>query len=371
MVRERPETPVLSFRFSENNFDLIRLVAAAEVAVRHTLVHMAPDSFGHALKAIFALVPGVPIFFFLSGYLISRSWERSLGPREYFRNRALRLFPALWVCVLISTALLFASGFMSNATWRWPTLLAWVAGQGTVLQFWTPEFLRSFGVGALNGSLWSVSVEIQFYVVTAVLYIAMRRLPAPWQTATIGVLAVLFTPFNSQRAAIEGMLEHAAPGSHLAQLFGVSFLPWYFMFLCGAYAQRISDRLVPICVERWREIVAMYVLAMLVDFHLWGLPLGNEIPAYLVPMMGVATLALAYVGPGLSRRLLGGMDVSYGLYIYHMPIVNVVLYLGFISGLPAVLAALACSVACAVLSWRVVERPFLRRKLSALRPQRS
>ena len=109
-VRNQETLGNAEFSFSKNNFDLIRLIAAAEVAVRHTMVHVAPKQFVYPLEVLFALVPGVPIFFFLSGFLISRSWERSPSASEYFRNRALRLFPALWTCIAFATALLFLSG---------------------------------------------------------------------------------------------------------------------------------------------------------------------------------------------------------------------------------------------------------------------
>ena len=48
-----------AFSFSKNNFDLIRLIAAAEVAVRHTMVHLAPKHFVYPLEVLFALVPGL------------------------------------------------------------------------------------------------------------------------------------------------------------------------------------------------------------------------------------------------------------------------------------------------------------------------
>ncbi len=355
------------FRFSENNFDLIRLVAAAEVAAKHTLVQIAPDQYPYWLKVVFAFVPGVPIFFFLSGFLISRSWERSPSGAEYFRNRALRLFPALWTCVLFATALLFVSGYMASVDWQPVKLVAWMVGQGTVFQFWTPEFLRGFGVGAVNGSLWSISVEIQFYVVTAMLYCAMRALSPVKQTVLLGFLAAGFSVFNGQRGALETVIEEATGSWVAMKLYGVSFLPWYFMFLCGAFAQRMSAWLVPICVDNARVIFALYVAAMLLDFHFWGLPLGNDIPPYLVPLMGVTVLSAAYARPKLGHRLLGGNDLSYGLYIYHMPIVNLLINIGCIGSLAWVSLSLVASTVCAAGSWLLVERPFLRRKRAALR----
>jgi peptidoglycan/LPS O-acetylase OafA/YrhL len=139
------------------------------------------------------------------------------------------------------------------------------------------------------------------------------------------------------------------------------------MFLCGALAQRMSSWLVPLCIDQAPKILVMYVVAMLIDFHFWGVRLGNDIPPYLVPIMGVAVLSLAYVRPTLGHQVLRGNDVSYGLYIYHMPIVGVLIQFGLVDSLTWVSVALTCSFACAICSWRFVERPFLRRKRIGLR----
>jgi len=368
-VAARPIEPSgkTEFRFSVNNFDLIRLVAAAEVALRHTVVDLAPELFPYWLNVVFAFVPGVPIFFFLSGYLISRSWERSPSVREYARNRALRLFPALWCCVLFATAAIFLTGYMSTVAWQPIKLLAWMVGQGTIFQFWTPEFLRGFGIGAVNGSLWSISVEIQFYIATGVMYLSIRRLPSAWQTVIIGVLAALFSVFNGNRPAFEEMIASATGSQEVVKLFGVSFLPWYFIFLCGALAQRISGWIVPLCIEHATTIFAMYVAAIFLDFHFWGLPLGNQIPPYLVPLMGLGVLSAAYANPSLGHRLLGGRDFSYGLYIYHMPIANVLIQLGRTGSAAWIVVSLVLSSLCAWVSWTFVERPTLKRKKSAVR----
>jgi len=355
------------FRFAENNFDLIRLVAAAEVALRHTIVDLAPELLPYWLKVVLAFVPGVPIFFFLSGYLISRSWERSPNVREYARNRALRLFPALWCCVLFATAAIFVTGYMSTVAWQPIKLLAWMVGQGTIFQFWTPDFLRGFGIGAVNGSLWSISVEIQFYVATGVMYWSIRRLPSAWQTVIIGALAALFSVFNWHRPAFEDLIARATGSEALVKLFGVSFLPWYFIFLCGAFAQRISSLIVPLCIDNAKAVFFMYVAAIFLDFHFWGLPLGNQIPPYLVPLMGVAVLSAAYANPSFGNWLLGGRDFSYGLYIYHMPIANVLIQLGRTGSGAWIAVALTLSSLCAWVSWTFVERPTLRRKKSAVR----
>jgi peptidoglycan/LPS O-acetylase OafA/YrhL len=356
-----------AFRFSENNFDLIRLVAALEVAVRHCYVHLVSERLPAWLEYPLSLVPGVPIFFFLSGYLISRAWERSPSTSDYFRNRALRLFPALWACVALSVVILFASGYLATVQWSPLGITAWIACQGTVVQFWNPGFLREFGTGAVNGSLWSISVEIQFYVATCVAYTLLRRLSPVRITIALAVLAAAFSLFNVFGGLIEEQLVTLPRGELLQKAYKVTLLPWFFMFLLGAVAQRTSGLFVPALIQyRW-SVVAMYVGALLLDFHAWGMPTGNEIPAYLVPLMGCMVLTAAYWRPGIAERLLRRNDISYGVYIHHMPLVNLLLYLGATGPVGSFWLALTGTLALATLSWRFVERPFLRRKRSALR----
>jgi peptidoglycan/LPS O-acetylase OafA/YrhL len=236
-----------------------------------------------------------------------------------------------------------------------------------MLQFWTPEFLQGFGVGAVNGSLWSISVEIQFYIVTALMYAGIRRLSPMQQTVVIGLLAVFFSIFNGQREAAEVIIERSTGNWILMKLYGVSFIPWFFMFLCGALAQRMSSWIVPLCIECAPTILVMYVASMLIDFHFWGVRLGNDIPPYLVPIMGLAVLSVAYVRPTLGHQVLRGNDVSYGLYIYHMPIVNSLIELSRSGSVAWVAVAVGAATACAISPWRFVERPFLGRKRAALR----
>ena len=85
-----------------NNFDLIRLAAALQVALTHALGDMGSGERLWLLRLFTELFPGVPIFFFISGFLISKSFEKNPVLREYALNRCLRIYPALVVCFALS-----------------------------------------------------------------------------------------------------------------------------------------------------------------------------------------------------------------------------------------------------------------------------
>lgn len=80
--------------FRVNNFDMLRMLAALQVVVIHGIEHFkipVPS----LVTVILSLFPGVPIFFFISGFLITASLIRNPSLIYFFQNRFLRIFPGL------------------------------------------------------------------------------------------------------------------------------------------------------------------------------------------------------------------------------------------------------------------------------------
>ena len=118
--------------FKYNNFDLIRLIAALQVLIVHYSNYFNLSNY---FSEFLMYLPGVPIFFFLSGYLITASWDRLKKEKiiTYTTNRCLRIFPALVVCVLIGFLSVLASGYEFN-TGSWAAVPLWLLSQITFLQ---------------------------------------------------------------------------------------------------------------------------------------------------------------------------------------------------------------------------------------------
>ena len=154
------------YKFNENNFDLIRLLAAIQVALHHAASHLklSQDTLAYLLIDLFKLFPGVPVFFFISGFLISKSYESNSNWFQYAQNRALRLFPGLIVCGLLTTFSIMLSGYIDFEKISSIELLVWLLSQATIFQFYDPNFLGNFGIGKANGSLWTIYIELQFYI---------------------------------------------------------------------------------------------------------------------------------------------------------------------------------------------------------------
>ena len=345
-----------------NNFDLLRLIAASQVVLIHGVEHFG--LLGPGMMGWFWFVhafPGVPIFFAISGFLISLAYERSPDLRTYLRNRALRLFPALWLCLVVSIGIVVALGGINWHAVGPGRFGVWLAAQATVVQFYNPSWLRGFGVGVLNGSLWTIPVEMQFYLVLPVIYAVLQLERRPGNLA-LPVLLGIFWGINRWYVHLVPMYGE----TFWHKLLGVTFVPHLYLFLAGVLMQRNWTRVAPWIAGRGALWLAGYaVVAYLL--HSAGFRVGTNTPDPLgVPFLLAAIFALAYTGPGLSDRLLRRNDISYGVYIYHMLAVNSFLVLGWPSSWSLIVLLFVVTFLAAGLSWGLVERRALARKRSTV-----
>ena len=345
-----------------NNFDLLRLLAALQVAVGHGIAILKPTGYlAHLLGAGLDRFPGVPIFFVISGVLISKSYEHSDSLRDYLRNRCLRILPGLWICLVVSVAVILALGVASLGRITAPDWLLWWAGQMSIFQNFQAAFLEPLSTG-LNYSLWTIPIELEFYIVLPALYgiLRLRRRLGNMRLLAIALasLALQLLIVNSYRSV--GQVRAYS-------LLEVTLAPYLWMFLVGVSIQR-----------NWSTVRGW----LFGRAHWWGLGYlmlcaagrwlhvdtgGNYMnPVYLLPLAGLI-VSLAMSAPQLSDRVLRHHDVSYGLYLYHMLVVHLLAVLAAPSGWAPIAAAIIVSLGLAALSWTLVEKPYLRGKRGALR----
>jgi peptidoglycan/LPS O-acetylase OafA/YrhL len=331
-----------------NNFDLVRLLAALQVAIVHMIgsLQLSGPTVGIVGFGL-QLFPGVPVFFLISGVLISRSFEQSASVREYYRNRCLRIFPALWICLLVTVGVILACGVGALGVAPTSEWLIWWADQMSGLEAYPTAF---------NPSLWTIPVELEFYLLLPAIY-ALLKLREQRRNALL--LSLLAASLAIRLACVNG-----APLSRIgvAALLVPTVVPHLWMFLSGVLAQRnwASIRHLFVGQFHWWLLGYVIVRALVARFHvaLGGLEIH---PALFVLLSGVV-LSGAMSGRSLSNRLLRHNDISYGTYIYHMLVVNLMVQYAAPASAWSVAIALAASLALAALSWRLVEMPFLAQK---------
>ena len=344
-----------------NNFDLIRLLAALQVALTHALPDLGPPAgaLRHLLDPALSVVPGVPVFFVISGLLISKSYEFTPSLKDYLRNRCLRIFPGLWVCLLATLALIgvIGIGASTGSTRDW---LLWWAAQMSLFQHREAPLLAPWQ--RLNASLWTIPVELQFYLALPVLYFVLRL----WRHAGRALLATLLLV----SLAAQWAFTHRLMRSDLWVSPELTLAPYLWMFLVGVFIQRNWPRLRPYLAgnAHWWLLAYAVVCVLAWRLHL-SLTAGTVlINPFCLAVLAALAVSCALTLPQLAQRILRGRDLSYGLYIYHMLIIALLVRVGAPGGWTAVCAALLLSLAVALLSWTLVERPFLAHKRRPLHP---
>lgn len=343
----------------DNNFNLLRVLAAGLVIVSHGIelpTGLAKRDWAHSLTGFTFSWYAVSMFFAISGYLVLGSWERQPSLVAFGRNRVLRIWPGLLVMLVISVVvlgLLFSplppvSFFTSSQT------ASYFLGSISVflVKYELPGVFRDNPLPAVNGSLWTLRFEVLCYSVLALLgTLGLLRSRTRGSTIlaliAVSVAVVLVVPvaFGAKRTlAISALYELGRLG---------------LAFWLGAAVRHFRAR-VPLSLAGVALLAAVAALA--VDTSAF-------VPAASLALV-YATFWIAFVPDGHALRAIRGFpDYSYGLYVYAFPIQQALVQLMPHSSLSAlVLLSFAVTLPFAALSWHLVEKPALRLKNWRARP---
>ncbi len=351
----------------ENNFDFIRLVAAVFVIVSHSWPLRDGDS---SREPYFRLggycslgEVSVATFFVISGLLVARSYLTDPSPTAFLRKRFLRILPALVVCVAfcifivgpLFTQLGLRDYFLNKATFRFSRNAILYPSHYYELPGVFSQF-HNDPREAVNGSLWSLPIEFFMYLGVLALGV-MRLLPRKWCLIALSTLLLL------QWLAIERIL-HASPEWQDAHSTLFAFVDKYqvwldnfaqlgFLFFAGTLMLLYKDSI----VLDWRIFAACLLLVAIG----WRQSIGYFLFVVCLPYI---VMYLAFVPARALQSVTKRGDFSYGVYLYGYP-VQQMLMRTWGHKLPfAAIIGVSCAGALllAMLSWHVVEKPFLKLK---------
>ena len=330
-----------------NNFDLLRFLFAGAVVLYHARIcSLAPElDFLRVISADLA----VKSFFVVSGFLVFMSFEQSRSTREYFGKRIRRIYPA-YATVVIAAALVGAC--ITEAPWReyfssgvWRYLAANLAFANFLAPTLPGVFVHN-PVTEVNGALWTIKIEVMFYLcVPALAWLAARSgrtrvLALAYAFGIAWSVGLGLFAARSENGTLFARLAYQLPGQ--LGYFAAGALCYYHL---------------PALRRHWTPAVALGVVGLLV---------GNAWP---VLKFGIepAALALVVVFLAFGVRHLGNFarygDLSYGVYIIHVPVLQTLVAAGLFERSPfgALTLAIALVLALAFASWHLVEKPFLQR----------
>jgi len=321
-----------------NNFDVLRLLFASMVVLAHC--------HDLSMEPLLSWVPrivnsrlAVEGFFAMSGCLIVASYDRSSSLASYLGKRARRIIPAYMVALIVAlflgmtlTTLTLSEFCLSPKTWEY--ILAHLV-LATHLQPTLPGlFSHNPFQSSVNGALWTIKIEVLFYVCVPAIVALCRKL------GTLQTLGVLFCASSIYRTVCDHFhwdnLAVQLPGQ--LSFFVMGALVYYYFPFFKKHG-------------RWMWSAAAcgyfaYFATGFVGFRAVGLSLMVMCVAFLMPH---------FEGPTKYG------DFSYGAYVLHCPIIQTLIALGVFHAHPllAVVLVVVLVAFVSIASWNLVEKPFL------------
>jgi peptidoglycan/LPS O-acetylase OafA/YrhL len=332
-----------------NNFDLLRFAFATSVFIWHVGMLTQNKSFLWMNQLIhpFSYI-AVPGFFVISGFLIFMSYENSESLKSYFSKRIARIYPAYFFVVIFCA---IVGCFFSQNSWSqyfiskdWITYVFYNLIFLNFLQPTLPGVFQNNFETAVNGSLWTIKIEIAFYLAVPVLVWFLRKYNKLVSLAIIYVLSYAYYQIVSS----------------LAIATGYSFLTELARQLPGQLTYFASGALLYYYYDFFKQKSFWFLLfAVLIQTISYFARIDFFFPLCLAIFVIYVVFQTPYIDFFKKRG-----DFSYGIYIYHFPIVQVLIQYSLFETQPYLalfLTTLAITIS-SFCSWHWLEKRFLQSK---------
>ncbi len=310
----------------KNNFDIIRLTLATIVVFFHVGYVSGSSTFA-ALPLYASGHLAVEGFFAISGFLIFASYERSSSLGDYFIKRAARILPGYWLATAVCLFIAACCGSFHVGRFLLANLTF-----ATFLAPGIPGVFTSNLTPVMNGALWTIKIEVMFYIMVPVIVWLCRRLNRDAVLWTLFVASILFRTAFAKHETLAVQL----PGQLSFFMIG-ALIHYHLQFFEKHY--------------KWLMAGAALLYAVHVTTG-WFFPRPAAIAAL--------TLGAALLLPTIKGPTRWG-DFSYGTYVLHWPIIQIVVAAGLYRTHPwaALIVTLIGVAVSAPLSWFFVEKPLL------------
>ena len=328
--------------FEKNGFDIIRYLAAFHVMMLHyagycMILSDQADAIMDKVRRFVILFPGVVMLFAMSGFLVSASIERVKTRKDFFLKRIYRMYPELWVCTLVNLVLVcvLVPDLLDGGIIIW--LVTQIVGIAN-----TPTCLKSFATGSINGALWTVFTEIQLYIVLGFIYWYLKK----WRNAYWMVFLLFLAITNIACATAAERV-----GGLVTKLMERIFCPYALWFFIGVFCYQKRQSVLPVLKRAFFPVLLAYLIFCRIPV---------EIPGYYTNIVTGIVLPLLVIGGGYCLpKVRLKCDFSYGMFLYHWLVLNIIVHFDFMNRLPwyvSLLLFITASLSVAWLSWWFVGR---------------
>ncbi|MCJ8314564.1 MAG: acyltransferase [Pseudomonadales bacterium] len=337
-----------------NNFDLLRLIAAFMVAYSHflRLLDIGEDPLLKITGNIDTSELGVIVFFIISGYLVTKSFTYAKSRTQFLFNRVLRIFPGYLVCLLFCV---FIVGALST-TWNiydyltsYKTYLFFLNSYLFTLQYQLPGvFEANPRQYTVNSAIWTLCIEFLAYLMLFVMFNNKKILKTYCVIGLTLLVVFLNIIYHEERVLFAHQVDDPLGAYFLYYFNFTESLRFVLYFFIGSMFSLFKST-----VTTNKYIFLLCVISWVLS---WQTQYYDVIELLTVPYC-VLFLGLTYnKNIDLFFKKVG--DLSYGVYLYHSPVAQFVWYKGHLTfdTFEMVLMSIFLTLLLSAISWHLVER---------------
>ncbi|SDH54108.1 Peptidoglycan/LPS O-acetylase OafA/YrhL, contains acyltransferase and SGNH-hydrolase domains [Chryseobacterium taeanense] len=321
---------------TKNNFDFLRVLLAFIVF----LGHLGTLSNSEELRFLKHSPIEIAVFgfFVISGFLIARSYERSSSLKSYLSKRIRRIVPAYLLVVFLCAILLsLVSTYSIKDYFSNPEVYKYLFWNSLFLNFKAPWLPGVFGNQAVNGALWTLKIEMSYYFCLPLLFLLFGKSNKYRNISLIIVYFLSLVYLNYFESIHKISVAKQLPGTLSYFIPGMLI---YFNF--DLFIKNKNTLFIIAILTVWFDLIFNIIL-------------------FSPAMIGIIVLYIAYSLTFLNDFGKYG-DFTYGIYIFHFPIIRVFTTLGLFRDYNPYLMAFICMilvVSVGICSWHFYEKKFL------------
>lgn len=323
-----------------NNFDLLRIIAATAVIVYHSFAINPSWNITDPTKLLLTYVTtgglAVKVFFFISGLLVTNSLIRNRSLLQFVISRAFRILPGLYFVILLPSLVIgpLLTKLPINEYFTSPLLIEYISHN---LIIDTRYFLPGVGFDnphGFNGSIWTIRYEVYCYLVLALLYVV--GVYKSKILSNIICFVILFEPITP----FKGWLFASSDNNAI-----------YLLAPCFALGSLIAINQGSYKPSAWHAL-ALIVLSFFFRNH--------EAFFALLICSAACLFSLRLSSYQWFVGLKVKNDISYGVYLWGFPLQQILSGYHGLGPVIGILAPILLTYSVALLSWKYIEKPAMR-----------
>ena len=331
-----------SISTKNNILDAFRIIATLQVFFGHIITHFGITSAN--VYNIVCFVRGVPILFVLCGFLAAMSIGNK-SVKDWYFSRAVRILPAFWACIIINSIIIFVLYALPS----FKDGILYGATQMLGLNFYTGDWLRDYGVGTPNGVLWTIPVQIEFFILVPILNKILKDRSLKFGLIMVGAFALVSILVHR----LYGVLPEI-----ILKLVEVTVLPYLYFLVLGMVGWYHKDKLIVWCRKYKWWLLAGYVIWKLLEIN-FSFP--HVLDGVLYNTVTTALIGLVIFAFAFTFNWRAPMDITYGFYLYHMVFINIAIEffkeLTLSNIVVSTIILFVLSILAAIISQKLIEVP--------------